>query len=246
MEHYKSIKFETPGNHVSARSHGLFVVLDLINLAPLFLNTYVCGFRLRDYGMSINILLVTGLGHSVFEGILKQKSIAVDINDYLDRTIFPVLDRQLWCGPNHPIYLINPYRYSITRHIFRVSKTDGVRISGITADLIKVVGIWDDLQDTMLPFLFFVIPSLFSSFIHFSRAALINITIDDTHQGPNNEAVVYDPSSAWNSKGVCPSGTCSIIPDANRVFYGSWHESTVSPKYLIWIMCCSSQSSSFM
>lgn len=85
----------------------------------------------------------------------------------------------------------------------------------------------------MLSFLFIFIPLFLPSLMHFGRAAITNFTIDDTVPGPNREAVIYDPPSAWNSNGLCPSGTCSIAPDTNRILKGTWHESSVSRKYPI-------------
>lgn len=69
-----------------------------------------------------------------------------------------------------------------------------------------------------------------SCLIRTTLASSVNVTIDDTFGNPQTSArVVYSPANAWQEGTQACSTTGTSYPDPNRLFNGTWHESTFTP-----------------
>ena len=62
--------------------------------------------------------------------------------------------------------------------------------------------------------------NLFFFFFRYARAALQNVTIDDTNNGGQ---ITYKPDGYWNGPG-CSS--CDAHPDPSQAFEGTWSDTT--------------------
>lgn len=67
-------------------------------------------------------------------------------------------------------------------------------------------------------------------FLVTTRAALVNVTIDDTDgDSVTHQLPVYQPASPWG--GPSCEG-CDIVPDPSLAFDGTWHAATYHPELL--------------
>lgn len=61
-----------------------------------------------------------------------------------------------------------------------------------------------------------------------TQAALVNVTIDDTHGDPKTGTqVTYSPSEYWNDGTNCP--LCTAHPDVSQAYLGTYHDGTWNP-----------------
>lgn len=63
--------------------------------------------------------------------------------------------------------------------------------------------------------------------IQCTLASLVNVTIDDTFGDPQTGAlVIYSPASAWENGTRACSTACVARPDPDKLYNGTWHETT--------------------
>ena len=65
--------------------------------------------------------------------------------------------------------------------------------------------------------------------VHFSFAALFNVTIDDQNGDPTNGLKInYNPPSAWHAGQTCTVCTAKVIP-ATDAWMGTWTDGSFNP-----------------